>query len=457
MNSLKSTALLAATLIAGCATFSKDGGFAPVAETARRRLGHDVEWQRTTDDQAAAKRRTRELLARPLSVDDAVQIALINNRALQASFESLGIAEADLVASGRLPNPRFTLRHASTQGLYDIEETASLDALTLLSRPWAHAIERRRFAAVQNAVMADVASLAARTRAAYFEALAARDVARYRREVREAAETGVELARRMRAAGHWNGLDEAREQSFYLEAGIAAERADLAESVARESLIEALGIELRGGELDLAERLPELPAALEPPADVEAALAARIDLQALRESIDALARELRLTRATRFVDVLDAGAVRIKEGTDAAPYETGYEISFVVPLFDGGAPEVRRAAARYAQAVDRFQDAALAARAEVRKTYAAYRTAHEIAARERDQVLPLRRSIAEQDLERFNAAQISVFDLLADARAEIAGREDYIRSVRDFWVARSALDAALTGPTRGTTQNEVTP
>jgi outer membrane protein TolC len=157
------------------------------------------------------------------------------------------------------------------------------------------------------------------------------------------------------------------------------------------------------------------------------------------------------------VDVLDAGAVRIKEGTDAAPYETGYEISFVVPLFDGGAPEVRRAAARYAQAVDRFQDAALAARAEVRKTYAAYRTAHEIAARERDQVLPLRRSIAEQDLERFNAAQISVFDLLADARAEIAGREDYIRSVRDFWVARSALDAALTGPTRGTTQNEVTP
>ena len=39
-----------------------------------------------------------------------------------------------------------------------------------------------------------------------------------------------------------------------------------------------------------------------------------------------------------------------------------------------------------------------------------------------------------------------VFDLLADARAEIGAREDYIRSVRDFLMARSALDAALLGP-----------
>jgi outer membrane protein TolC len=83
---------------------------------------------------------------------------------------------------------------------------------------------------------------------------------------------------------------------------------------------------------------------------------------------------------------------------------------------------------------------------QIREAYAAYRAAHAIAVRERDEVLPLRQSIAAQDLERYNAAQISVFDLLADARAAIAANAEHIESVRDFWIARSALDAALLGP-----------
>ena len=33
----------------------------------------------------------------------------------------------------------------------------------------------------------------------------------------------------------------------------------------------------------------------------------------------------------------------------------------------------------------------------------------------------------------------------ADSRMQIAGVSDYIQSVRDFWVARSSLDAALAG------------
>jgi outer membrane protein TolC len=117
-----------------------------------------------------------------------------------------------------------------------------------------------------------------------------------------------------------------------------------------------------------------------------------------------------------------------------------------VPIFDTGAARVRKAEARYAQALARFGQAALEARAEVRKAYARLRAAHAIALRQRDEMLPLRRSIAEQDRLRYDAGQISVFDLLADSRAEIAGVSDYLQSVRDFWIARSSLDAALSGP-----------
>jgi outer membrane protein TolC len=81
----------------------------------------------------------------------------------------------------------------------------------------------------------------------------------------------------------------------------------------------------------------------------------------------------------------------------------------------------------------------------VRTAFARYRTAHEIAVRERDEILPLRQSITREDLKRYNASQISVFDLLADARAQSAGVDDFIQSLRDFWIAKSALDTALIG------------
>jgi outer membrane protein TolC len=135
----------------------------------------------------------------------------------------------------------------------------------------------------------------------------------------------------------------------------------------------------------------------------------------------------------------------VRQGERREPFESGYEVTLEVPIFDSGAARVRKAEAIYAQAVERYTQAAVEARSEVRKAYARYRACHELAALGRDEVLPLRKSIAEQDLLRYDAAQISVFDLLADARAEIGGVNDYIQSARDFWIAKSALDTAMLG------------
>jgi hypothetical protein len=116
MNGSLLMMILVAISLSGCAGFSKDGGFNDVAGATRAHLSKDVEWPRTDAEQAKVAAEVAALLAQPLSVDDAVQIALLNNRGLQASFEQLGVSEADLVQSGRLPNPRFDLRHASAAG-----------------------------------------------------------------------------------------------------------------------------------------------------------------------------------------------------------------------------------------------------------------------------------------------------------------------------------------------------
>jgi outer membrane protein TolC len=339
------------------------------------------------------------------------------------------------------------VRRSSAQGLNDVEETVTLSVLALITAPYVHGIEKQRFAAVQASCAAEIVQVAARTRAAYFMALAARETAQDRLQVEDAAEAGAELARRMRQAGNWTPLDEARERSFHAEAALELDRARLAETLAREDLIESLGVDIEPEKLELAERLPDVPPSILDLAQIErAALDNRIDLEAMRANLEALAKDLHLTRATRLVNVLDAGPTRVRQGPSTAPYQSGFEVSLEVPIFDSGAPRVRKAEARYAQALARYGQAAIEARAQVIKAYARLSAAHDIALRQRDEMLPLRKSIAEADRLRYDAGQISVFELLADTRVEIAGVTDYIQSVRDFWVARSALDAALAGP-----------
>jgi outer membrane protein TolC len=440
--------LCAATLVwglNGCAGFSADGGFESVATATRTRLDKQVAWPRTADEAAKNAAAVAQLLSHPLDTDDAVEVALLNNRTLRASFDELQISEADLVQSGRLANPRFDLTHARADGQYDIVETLSFNVLSLLTLPYAHEIEARRFAQAQSAVFLDVAQLAAATRTAYFEAVAAHQSLLYMQQVSAAADTGSILAQRMLTAGNWNRIDQARQQIFSTDAARDLTRARLAEAAAREHLLRLMGLS-GDADLTLAPALPDLPAGIEDQPDVErAVLQNRVDLQLMRQNIDALARRLKLTKATRVVNVLDAGPSWVKQGPRDAPYEHGYAVTLEIPIFDSGAARVKKSEAVYAQAVDRFAQAAVEARSQVRQAYAAYRASFAIARQLRDVVVPLRQTVAEQNLLRYNASLISIFELLADAREQIASVDDYIASLRDFWLAKSRLDAALLG------------
>jgi outer membrane protein TolC len=445
-RALLAAAILTVLALGGCATFSKDGGFGSVAQETHTHLGKEVRWARTEQERAKSEAQVAALLRQPLSAEDAVQIALLNNRSLQASFDELGVSEADLVQSGRLPNPRFTLRHADAAAQYDIEETLSFNVLSMLTAPYAHEIEKRRFAQVQNAVLIAVVQLANDTRQAYFAAVAARESVRYQEQVKSAADAGAELARRMLAAGNWNRLDQAREQSFYTDAAQRLTHAGLVDAFAREKLLRLMGLTAEQPGFQLGERLPELPQRIEDLPDVErAVLQNRIDLRLQRMQLDELARKLGLTRATRFVNVLDVGPTRVLQGADGAPYERGYEIIVEIPLFDGGGPRVRRAEALYSQAAERFTQAAVDARSQIRRDYAAYRAAFDIAKRQRDEVVPNAKAVAAENLLRYDASLLSVFELLADARSQIESVSDSIQSVRDFWMAKSELDTALLG------------
>ncbi|HEV7391844.1 MAG TPA: RND transporter, partial [Burkholderiales bacterium] len=166
------TATLAALMVAGCSSFSKDGGFADVQGIAKTRVTQDVQWIRSEDDAARTQARVKELLASPLTADSAVQIALLHNRALQATYAELGISEADLVQAGRLRNPLFSFARLTRGAELEIDRAFFVDIMSLITMPLRTDLERRSFELTKVRVGAEIVRVAADTRRAYYRAVA---------------------------------------------------------------------------------------------------------------------------------------------------------------------------------------------------------------------------------------------------------------------------------------------
>ncbi|NHZ61286.1 TolC family protein [Massilia genomosp. 1] len=426
---------------AGCASFSPDGGYAEVRQLAQQRGGNAI--PASAPGTGNVEQQVGALLAKPLSADDAVTIALLNNRGLQADYAELGIAEADLVQAGRIANPVLSFGRMKRHEGVEIERKLMLPVIGLLTMPVATRLERRRYEQAQMRAAGDVLRTADATRRAWYGAVAAQQSAGYMEQVKNAAEASAELARRRAVAGNWRNLPQAREPAFYADSGAGRARARQARTLEREKLTRLLGVSDPAA-FTLPERLPDLPAAARDVLDAEAqAMSNRLDLLMAQKELAGLASSLGLTRATRFVNLLDLSYLR--NTSDSGERATGYEIELQIPLFDWGGARVAKAEAMYMQAVHRAAGLAVDARSQVRESHAAYRTAYDLARHYRDEVVPLKKRIADEQLLRYNGMLISVFELLADAREQVVAVNAAIEAQRDYWIADAALQAALTG------------
>ena len=444
---------IAALILTGCATFSKDGGLDSVSTLTKERTGQTVQREKSLDDAKATQSAVDQLLTKPLTPDSAVQVALANNKGLQAAFAELGVAEASLVQAGRLRNPGYSFGRLRGGNDYEIDRSIMFDFVSLLTMPVRSNIEGRRFEQAKLQAASQAVLLAAETRKAYFTAVAAQQSAQYAEQVATAAEASAELAQRLAKVGNFSKLDQAREQVFHADAITQLARARHNATAAREQLTRLLGLWGVNTAFKLPERLPDLPKAPNQVTNIETqAMSQRLDVQMARRDAEATASSLGLTRATGFVNVFDAGYVN--KSQSGLPRENGYEISLELPIFDWGGARVARAEATYMQAVYRTADAAVRARSEVRESYSAYRTTYDVAKHYRDEVVPLRKRISDEVMLRYNGMLASVFELLTDARDQVSSVNTAIEAQRDFWVAETDLQAAINGSgnTGGSTQ-----
>src|SRR5262245_9312863 len=156
-----SLALIGAAMLTGCAWFSPDAGMGVVADVAQRELNKDVAGIRTPDEAETVRLAVHRLLAHPLTADAAVQVALLNNRGLQAAYNDLMLAEAAMVEASLPPNPRFSYLRIAGSSELEIERTVVAD---ILARHIAGRLRHRARAFPPGAAARRARDLAARVR-----------------------------------------------------------------------------------------------------------------------------------------------------------------------------------------------------------------------------------------------------------------------------------------------------
>ncbi len=453
MHSLYKLSLIAVAIsLTACASVSPDGNASDInALTSGKTAG--VTAQVAAADTAVTREAVTKLLAQPITAESAVRIALLNNPGLHASMATLGISDADRVQAGSLPNPHFSIGRLIEGQKVEIERAISFNVVGLLALPWRAKWQGQQHELAKLQAAQEVIKLAADTRKAWINAVAAQQTALYMADAKLAAEAGGELARRMARVGNWSRLAQAREQVFLADAATQLAKAQQSAFAEREKLIRLMGLWGQQTEFKLAERLPDIPPEPQQINNVEErALRDRLDVRSAQAESGYVANAMGLVKASGFINALDAKYIRNTTFDNASgEQETkrGWELELPIPIFDWGGAQNARAQGVYLQSVARVRQTAINARSEAREAYHGYRTAYDVAVHYRDEVVPLRKFINDEVVLRYNGMLTGVFDLLADMRTQIMAVNGAIEAQRDFWLADADLQTTLTGTSAG--------
>lgn len=433
-------ATLAVSLLSsGCAAVSPKADFAEVEQMTEERIGQPLYWIESAEDESVHTQKLDSLLREPLTSDIAVRVALLNNRGLQAIYQDLGIARADLVQAGLPKNPVLSMERRFSGQALEIDVMQNL--LDLLVIPLRKRIAGAELAAAKFRVAHAVIDLALEVESAFYAMQADLELVEMWRSVAAANRASAIAARRMYEAGNITDLDLRTQESEHAEAKLELATAEAEATQQRERLNGLMGL---WGPAPAWIVTPRLPDVVQPEPDLAGleslAVDRRLDLAAAREEITARAQALGFTRATRFVPDLELGThyEREPEGDGTS----GPSVAFTVPVFDQGRAATARGASLLRQAQERYFSEAVQIRSDVRSAYVSMSAARQKVEFYKRVALPLHDEMLKQTQLHYNAMQVGVLQLLQAKRDQIDGGRESVEALRDYWIARAALERA---------------
>ena len=425
-----------------CATLHPRAGFPELSAAIEERAAMRVQWNRGTELDDAARDELRALLERRLTADDAVQIALLNNRDLQAVYTELGIAQADLVQAGLFKNP--LLDAAVFFPLSGVRPDFSLNVvvgfLDVFYVPLRKRVAAAAFEEAKLRVTGAVLEFAGQVRTAFYVHQANEQLLELRQTIVQALGAAFDVSRRLHEAGNISDLDLARDRALTEASRLALRAAEVTARQSREQLNELMGAwgEQTGWQIDT--RLPDIPGTPILAEDLERlALARSLDLSTVRQRTVVARQQLGYSRATALVPDAEIGPGAEREGDEA--WKVGPVLTIPIPLFDQGQARVGRAVAELRRARQEHYALAVRIRAAARASADRLLGAQDRALYYRDIVLPLQERIVAESQLQYNAMQIGVVQLLRDRERQIESAVEYVETLREYWLARG--DVAL--------------
>ena len=439
----------AALLAAGCASVDIDQAIQETNQAAPAFTQGKLELSRSEPQRKQRQQLAGQLLAAPLSMDGAVQLALANSPSLQALVAQGWADMAAANQAGRIANPVFTFERIRSGDELELGRLLSIGLLDLLTLPQRQVISRNQVAQARTQLSATVVEQVSQVRQAWVRAVAAQQTLMYAEQVNQSAQASAELARRMQQVGNFSKLQRARQHAFYADTTAQLASARHAVTATREALIRQLGLtDAQAAQLKLPERLPDLPK--EPRAAVginASAMQQRIDVQLARLQLDAAGKSQGLELLNSLLDA-EAGVRRdtvFDNASGQKSHRRGYELAIRLPIFDWGGAQRAGMNAQSLAAANRYDAVVRSASSQLRESYSAYRTAYDIARHYRDEIVPLRKTMQEENVLRYNGMLIGVFELLAETREQIASVVAAIDAQQQFWLADAGLSSSLIG------------
>jgi outer membrane protein TolC len=446
---LKSMALVAALGLSGCASYNVEQGLDRANREANRFTQSELNLAKNKEERDKRLAATNQLLAKPVGQKEAVQLLLANSPAFQALLAQNWAEAASAAQSGRISNPTFAFESVVTGSETELNRFFSFGLLDLITLPQRSAMANYRVEQAQIRMTAEVVDQVTRVRQAWVRAVAAEQTYKYAGQVLASAEASAELARRMESVGNFNKLTRARHQAFYADAATQLATAKQTSVSRKEELVRLLGLdEVQAKQLVLPERLPNLPKQPMSPEDVSKQVSQeRLDVQQAKAALNATAKAQGLNMVTSFTDIeLSVRRGNVSDSsTSSYSSRRGYEIGVKLPIFDWGDLQRDAMNAQTLAAANQLEATIRSAGSSLRENYAAYRTTYDISKHYKDEVIPLRKVISEENVLRYNGMIIGVFELLADSRDQIGAVMSAIAAEQQFWLADAALQATLIG------------
>ena len=268
-------------LLCGCSERKASVGFEDVRSKVGLLTAKQIEWN--AEEPPAANPADELLQQKEISVDAAVQIALLKNRSLQATFEELGIAEADVREAGLLKNPVFDtqVRFPNRPGsVIDSQFEIAFSFIDLILAPMRKKVEAMRFDATQTRVTFAVLNLVSDVRTAFYQLQAEQAKLPLRKDVLLAAEAASEFQQKLSKAKNLSELDVLPKVALFHQAKLEVNREALQIAGMQEKLSRLMGIPAAEIAGRIPEKLPELPA------DDDFGTVESLEVQAVAERLD---------------------------------------------------------------------------------------------------------------------------------------------------------------------------